>query len=77
MMVESADGKRALVGRSKAIRLGTMLTCLSGFIEQGEAIEEAVRREVKEEAGRCCPQLLPCPWWHFQHSHCRSLKDVR
>ena len=62
MMVESADGKRALVGRSKAIRLGTMLTCLSGFIEQGEAIEEAVRREVKEEAGRRRLQLLPRTW---------------
>ena len=64
MMVESSDGQRALVGRSKAIRLGTMLTCLSGFIEQGEAIEEAVRREVKEEAGKRRPPLLPCSWWY-------------
>ena len=67
MMVESADGKRALVGRSKAIRLGTMLTCLSGFIEQGEAIEEAVRREVMEEAGSRRLQLLPCTWWYCLH----------
>ena len=33
MLVESVDGSRALLGRSKRMRPG-MLTCLSGFIEQ-------------------------------------------
>ena len=33
MMVESEDGSRALLGRSKRMRPG-MMTCLSGFIEQ-------------------------------------------
>ncbi len=33
MMVESVDGSRALLGRSKRMRPG-MMTCLSGFIEQ-------------------------------------------
>lgn len=52
VMVESVDGERALLGASKAVRgLGNVLTCLSGFIEQCESIEEAVRREVREEAG--------------------------
>ncbi|KAI7840059.1 hypothetical protein COHA_006190 [Chlorella ohadii] len=50
MLVESPDGQAALLGRSKAMRPG-MLTALSGFVDQGEAIEEAVRRETREEAG--------------------------
>ncbi|KAK9805210.1 hypothetical protein WJX72_006176 [[Myrmecia] bisecta] len=50
MMVESPDGSQALLGRSKKVRAG-MYTCLAGFVEQAESIEEAVRREVREEAG--------------------------
>lgn len=37
MMVESADGRHALLGRSRGHRPG-MLTCLSGFIDQSESI---------------------------------------
>ena len=37
MMVESADGAHALLGRSRGHRPG-MLTCLSGFIDQAESI---------------------------------------
>ena len=51
MLVESEDGQSALLGRAKSIRSKGILTCLSGFIEQGESIEEAVRREIMEEAG--------------------------
>lgn len=28
-----------------------MYSCLAGFVEQCESLEEAVKREVKEEAG--------------------------
>ena len=43
MLVESVDGERALLGRPRSLsRRGPVLTCLSGFIEQGESIEEAV-----------------------------------
>jgi NAD+ diphosphatase len=38
-----------LLGRSAKSPPG-MYTCLSGFIDQCEGIEEAVRREVMEEA---------------------------
>jgi len=52
MLVEDAAGDAALLGRPRSLQgRGAVLTCLSGFIEQGEAIEEAVRREVAEEAG--------------------------
>ncbi len=44
--------ERCLLGQPKGplVRTG-MYSALAGFIEQGESIEEAVRREVMEEAG--------------------------
>jgi NAD+ diphosphatase len=46
------DGDRCLLGQSKGplVRIG-MFSALAGFVDQGESIEEAVRRETKEEAG--------------------------
>ncbi len=46
------DGDRCLLGQSagRLARTG-MYSALAGFIDQGESIEEAVRREVLEEAG--------------------------
>ena len=44
------DGDRCVLGRSPRFLPG-MYSCLAGFIEQGETIEDAVRREVLEEAG--------------------------
>jgi NAD+ diphosphatase len=46
------DGDRCLLGQSigPLVRTG-MYSALAGFIDQGESIEEAVRREVREEAG--------------------------
>jgi len=43
-------GDECLVGRGKQFPRG-MYSALAGFIEPGETIEEAVRRELKEEAG--------------------------
>lgn len=48
MIVEHED--RLLLGRQHAFPPG-FYSALAGFIEPGEAIEEAVRREVFEEAG--------------------------
>jgi NAD+ diphosphatase len=44
------DGERCLLGRSARFP-GAMWSCLAGFVEPGESIEDAVRRETLEEAG--------------------------
>ncbi|MBD1548232.1 NAD(+) diphosphatase [Labrenzia aggregata] len=44
------DGDRALLGRPPRLAEG-MFTTLAGFMEPGETIEQAVRRETFEEAG--------------------------
>lgn len=46
----STSGERCLLGRSPRFA-PTMWSCLAGFIEPGEAMEDAVRRETLEEAG--------------------------
>jgi len=43
-------GTRCLLGRSHGFP-PTMFSALAGFVEPGETIEEAVRREVHEESG--------------------------
>lgn len=48
--VISKDNERVLLGR-QAIWPKGMYSCLAGFVEPGESIEEAARREVKEESG--------------------------
>ena len=45
-----ARGDRCLLGRQSRFVPG-MYSCLAGFIEPGETIEAAVRRETLEEAG--------------------------
>lgn len=52
IIVVVTDGDRCLLGQSHG-RLSQMrmFSALAGFMDQGESIEEAVRREVREEAG--------------------------
>ncbi len=45
-----------VLGRSHRFQRG-MWSCLAGFVEPGEAIEEAVRRETREEAGILCGRV--------------------
>jgi NAD+ diphosphatase len=45
-----SDGERALLGRNKNFPPG-MYSTLAGFVEPGEALEDAVAREVQEETG--------------------------
>lgn len=44
------DGERCLLGRQPRFAPG-MYSALAGFLEPGETIEAAVRREIKEESG--------------------------
>ncbi|MEM9221623.1 MAG: NAD(+) diphosphatase [Pseudomonadota bacterium] len=46
----AVDGERCLLGRQKRFVQG-VYSCLAGFMEPGETIEAAVRREIWEEAG--------------------------
>jgi len=47
------DGNNCLLGRQRRFGAG-MWSCLAGFVEPGETIEQAVRRETLEEAGIPC-----------------------
>jgi NAD+ diphosphatase len=60
------DGERALLGRGKR-RPGSRFSCLAGYMEPGETIEEAVRREVHEESGIVVGDVryLACQPWPF------------
>ena len=49
IMIAEHDG-RALVGRGKGWTAGRY-SALAGFLEPGESVEEAVAREIREEAG--------------------------
>jgi NAD+ diphosphatase len=50
IIVLVADGDRALLGRQASWAAGNFST-LAGYVEPGESLEDAVRREVREEAG--------------------------
>ncbi len=50
------DGECCLLGRSPRF-VPTMWSCLAGFVEPGESIEDAVHRETREEAGITCGRV--------------------
>ncbi|CAG5917492.1 unnamed protein product [Menidia menidia] len=69
MLVLHPDGNHCLLGRKKVFPPG-MFSCLAGFVEPGEALEDAVRREVEEESGvRVGPvQYVSCQPWPMPSS---------
>lgn len=50
MLAVEPSGERCLLGRALHFTPG-LYSCLAGFIEPGETVENAVRRETAEEAG--------------------------
>ena len=63
----AGDDEHLLVGRQAGWPPG-MHSCLSGFVDAGETLEEAVRREIGEEAGETGPR---CPAAPRPHLRCR------
>jgi NAD+ diphosphatase len=63
------DGERCLLGRQARFAPG-MYSALAGFLEPGETIEEAVRREVMEESGIRVGRVAyhSSQPWPFPHS---------
>jgi NAD+ diphosphatase len=62
MLVTS--GEKCLLGRQKQFLPG-MYSCLAGFVEAAETIEDAVRREIFEESGIRCTDVnyyMTQPW---------------
>jgi NAD+ diphosphatase len=62
MLVTSDD--KVLLGRQKHFPPG-MYSCLAGFVEVAETIEDAVRREIFEESGIRCTDVkyyMSQPW---------------
>ncbi len=77
----AVDGERCLLGRQARFGVG-MWSCLAGFVEPGETIEDAVRRETFEEAGIKCGevQYFATQPWPFPMSlmigcHARALSS--
>ena len=57
-------GEKCLLGRQKQFPQG-MYSCLAGFVEAAETIEDAVRREILEESGIRCTDVgyyMTQPW---------------
>jgi NAD+ diphosphatase len=57
-------GDKCLLGRQKHFPPG-MYSCLAGFVEAAETIEDAVRREIFEESGIHCTDVnyyMTQPW---------------
>ena len=52
----ASDHERCLLGRSPRF-VPTMWSCLAGYVEPGESIEDAVHRETREEAGITCGRV--------------------
>jgi NAD+ diphosphatase len=68
VLVERADG-RVLLARNASFP-EPIYSCLAGFVEPGETLEEAVRREVREEVGIELGDLcyFGSQPWPFPHS---------
>jgi NAD+ diphosphatase len=64
VIMMAVKGERCVLGRQARFAPG-MYSCLAGFVEPGETIEDAVRREIFEEAGIRTGQvryLASQPW---------------
>jgi NAD+ diphosphatase len=64
------DGERCLLARNRRFPTSINYSTLAGFVEPGESLEEAVRREVLEEVGIRIGRVsfFAAQPWPFPHS---------
>jgi NAD+ diphosphatase len=64
------DGERCLLARNKRYGAAVTYSTLAGFVEPGESVDEAVRREVFEEVGirTGAVRFFASQPWPFPHS---------
>jgi NAD+ diphosphatase len=69
VIVRITRGDEILLGRSPHFPPG-MYSTLAGFVDPGESAEDAVRREIREEAGIdiSTPTWFGSQSWAFPHS---------
>ena len=69
IMIISRDNSKCLLGRSHYYP-EKIISPLAGFIGPGEAIEDAIKREIKEEVGLACTDIRfwGNPPWPFPSS---------
>jgi NAD+ diphosphatase len=69
VIVLVSRGEEALLARGRLFPIA-MYSCLAGFVEPGETLEQAVRREVREEVGIELDELhyQASQPWPFPHS---------
>ncbi len=77
----AVKGDQCVLGRSPRF-VENMWSCLAGFIEPGEGVTDAVRRETREEAGIDCgrvkffdTQPWPFPTSLMMGAHAEALSD--
>ena len=70
MMVLVRRANSILLARNVAVPAGGRMSALSGFLEPGESVEEAIHREVREEVGLEVSELryFASQSWPFPHS---------
>ncbi|MFZ2099756.1 MAG: NAD(+) diphosphatase [Oricola sp.] len=80
MLAVTPDNEKCLLGRGAHFN-ENMYSCLAGFVEPGETIENAVRRETEEESGVRVGKVAyyasqPWPFPHTLMIGCHSIAET-